>query len=291
MSELTINGLRYHYVEAGSGEPLLLLHGFTGSSANWRGLMDGLRDRYHLIAVDLPGHGRTELANDLTRYEMTAVAEDIATLLYQLGITATHLLGYSMGGRLALYFTAHYPELVRSLIVESGSPGLSSAIEREGRIAQDEALARRIEEEGIPVFVDYWERLPLFASQRALPAAARDALREQRLGNSAAGLANSLRGMGTGVQPSLWMRLPDIAVPALLVAGELDVKFAVIIREMAAQMPNAWLAIIAGTGHAVHLERPEWFARTVETFLVRLSQRGGEHLADAEQDDEGQRGQ
>lgn len=291
MSELMVNGLRYHFVEAGSGEPLLLLHGFTGSAANWHGLMGQLRDRYRVIAVDLPGHGRTELTADLGRYDMGSVAGDIVALLEQMGIASTHLLGYSMGGRLALHLVAHQPARVRSLILESTLPGLFSAMEREARRAQDESLARRIEEEGIPAFVDYWERIPLFASQSALPSAARAALREQRLSNNAAGLANSLRGMGTGTQPSLWESLPDVAMPALLVAGELDLKFAVINREMAAWMPNARLAIVPGVGHTVHLEQPERFARLVEGFLLKVSERGGKHLADTEQDDEDQRRQ
>ena len=101
------------------------------------------------------------------------------------------------------YVAVHYPQLVRSLVLESASPGLATAAERQLRRAADEALAERIERDGIPAFVSAWEQLPLFAGLAWLPAEERAALRAQRLANNATGLANSLRGMGTGAQPSL----------------------------------------------------------------------------------------
>src|SRR5205807_809180 len=105
------------------------------------------------------------------------------------------------------------------------SPGLASATEREQRRQSDSALAERIEREGVKAFIDYWEQIPLFASQNSLPREKREALREQRLNNRARGLANSLRGVGTGAQPALHARLPELNLPALLIAGELDTKF------------------------------------------------------------------
>jgi 2-succinyl-6-hydroxy-2,4-cyclohexadiene-1-carboxylate synthase len=134
-------------------------------------------------------------------------------------------------------------------------------------VASDQALAARIEGEGLEWFVDHWAAIPLFASQAALPAAERAALRERRLRGSAQGYANSLRGMGAGRQPSLWERLPELAMPALLVTGELDVKYMALGGRAAALMPNARHAIVRGAGHAVHLEQPEAFADLVVGFL------------------------
>lgn len=286
MTRYPVNGIRYHVTEAGAGEPVVLLHGFTGSAANWHQLMALLSDRYRVIGVDLPGHGSTDAPADLSGYAMPRVAGDLAELIARLGATPAHWLGYSMGGRLALYMAIHYPALVRSLILESASPGLDDARQQAARRAQDEALAERIEAGGIPAFVDYWEDLPLFATQEKLPPEARAALREQRLANSARGLADSLRGMGTGVQPSLWGQLSSLKPPVLLMAGELDEKFTAINRHVAERVQGARLEIIPNAGHTIHLEQTAIFTRIVLEFLARSSEISGHDLAHAEQDDE-----
>src|SRR5690606_35060340 len=113
------------------------------------------------------------------------------------------------------------------------------------------------ERDGLEWFVDHWAALPLFASQAALPAAERAALRERRLRGTALGYANSLRGMGAGRQSSLWDRLPELTMPALLISGELDVKYVAIGERAAALLPAARHAIVRGAGHTVHLEQPE----------------------------------
>jgi 2-succinyl-6-hydroxy-2,4-cyclohexadiene-1-carboxylate synthase len=194
-----------------------------------------------------------------------------------------------MGGRLALDIAVHHPTAVRALILESASPGLVDVAERRERRLQDEELAGRIEAEGVERFVNTWEQLPLFASQRHLPADVQAGIRRQRLNNSAAGLARSLRGMGAGVQPSLWAELATIDRPALLIAGALDPKFVTINRQMAVALPEGRLNIIENAGHAVHLEQPARFAEVVEAFLSSVSS-SGQNLAETKQSDEDQRG-
>ena len=286
MSHYGIEDRCYHVIEAGSGDPLLLLHGFTGDAATWRPLMDHFAAHFRVIAIDLPGHGQTVMPADITCYTMDSVSADIARLLASMKAWPAHCLGYSMGGRLALYTALSQSEAIRSLILESASPGLSDAVERDARREQDELLAARIERLGIPSFVDYWQELPLFRSQTRLPTATRRQVREQRLSNSAAGLAMSLRGMGTSAQPELWTQLHKLQVPTLLVAGEFDEKFVALNRRMVAGSPCAKLCIVAGAGHAVHLEQPQRFAETVLDFLLNLSQIDGQELADAKQCDE-----
>ena len=266
MSRMTINGIQY-YVECRSAcAPLLLLHGFTGSSATWAS---------HVavwpagaIAVDLPGHGQTEAPADANRYRMEATVADLVALLDRLGVERAHVLGYSMGGRVALHLAAAHPERVATLILESASPGLATQVERDARVAADAALAASIERDGIAAFVDRWEALPLWASQASLPDEVRASLRAQRLNNRATGLANSLRGLGTGAQAPLHDRLADLPMPALVIAGMLDAKFAAIARAMAAALPQGRLALVPEAGHAAHLEQPALFDRLVAGFLA-----------------------
>jgi 2-succinyl-6-hydroxy-2,4-cyclohexadiene-1-carboxylate synthase len=247
-------------------ERLLLLHGFTGSGASWAPLLPALSERFAPLTVDLPGHGRHPPSPRLHDYEMTAVAANLAQFIETTATPPIYLLGYSMGGRAALYFALHYPHLVKGLILESASPGLASEAERAARRQSDEALADWIEANGIESFVKRWEKLPLWASQEQLPAESRAALRQQRLQNSPLGLANSLRGMGTGAQSSLWPRLPELAMPVLLIVGELDEKFTAINRQMAAQIPQARLEIVPGVGHTAHWERPLVYAHLCNSF-------------------------
>lgn len=268
MAKVLIRGMHYEVVEAGQGEPVLLLHGFTGSSANWQAHIDVFASELRVLAVDLPGHGATDAPPELERYYMETVAGDLIALLDTLAISKVHLSGYSMGGRLALYTAIHYPERVQSLILESASPGLETDAERLARVRSDEALARKIEQQGVAAFIREWEQLPLFATQSELM---KQQLHELRLQNRAEGLANSLRGMGTGVQPSLWGKLPELRLPVLLLAGALDTKFTGIARKMQTLLPHAELQVVPDVGHTIHLENPTYFDLAVLEFVRRTS--------------------
>jgi len=265
----TINQLRYHYEQTGSGTPVLLLHGFTGRGRNWLPLLHPSPFTLHpsqFLTVDLLGHGKTDAPADATRYKMAFAAADLASLILDLTTPPIHLVGYSMGGRLALYLAWHYPHLFRSLVLESSSPGLASEAERQTRRAGDEQLAQRLEQAGLEAFVDDWQALPLFASQSRLPDEVRQQLRQQRLQNNPLGLAHSLRGMGTGAQPSLWEQLPQLHLPVLLLAGELDSKFVTLAQQMAAHLPHAQLRLIPSAGHTIHLEQPSAWVEAVSAF-------------------------
>ncbi|MCL4251097.1 MAG: 2-succinyl-6-hydroxy-2,4-cyclohexadiene-1-carboxylate synthase [Anaerolineae bacterium] len=266
---ISLHDLRYHSASDGSGAPLLLLHGFTGSAANWQAHVAALAERWRVIRPDLPGHGQTP-APAADRCTMERVAADMALLIEQVAGAPAALLGYSMGGRLALYTALHHPAWVRVLILESASPGLASAADRAARRASDDALAQHILDEGIPAFVDAWERLPLFAGHARLPAHDQAVQRAARLANNAQGLAHSLRGMGTGSQPSLWERLETCTLPVLLISGADDAKFTQIARQMASALPHAQHVTIAQAGHTPHLEQPDAFRAAVTRFLERI---------------------
>jgi len=264
---LPIHDLSFHVRLAGQGPVLLLLHGFTGSADAWVEQQQHFAREYMVVVPDLIGHGSSDAPPDPGRYGMAACVADLLALLDALACERVTVLGYSMGGRVALQLAAAAPGRVERLILESASPGLASAAERQARCQADHALADSIEREGLVAFVDYWQALPLFASQTTLPAEVQGRQRAQRLQGRPLGLANSLRGMGTGQQESLWERLPEIACPTLLLAGALDQKFVAIVQQMAERMPDARVTIVAGAGHTIHLEQPEVFATIVRMAL------------------------
>lgn len=262
-----VNGITYRARVAGSGPALLLLHGFTGDLHTWDRFVPRWAQSFQVIAVDLPGHGSTDAPTSPARYRMERCVDDLTAFLDELGVTDVRVLGYSMGGRVALHFVLAAPQRVAALVLESASPGIADAAERAARVKADEALADAIERDGVAAFVERWERLPLFASQARLPEDVRAAVRAQRLRQRATGLANSLRGKGAGAQEPLHDRLREIAAPTLLMAGELDDKYVRIVEEMAARIPHARAVVVPDAGHTVHLEQPQQFFAVVTDFL------------------------
>ncbi|MHB1628302.1 MAG: 2-succinyl-6-hydroxy-2,4-cyclohexadiene-1-carboxylate synthase [Bacilli bacterium] len=254
---------------------VLFLHGFAGCADDFSSVFPAL-DKYAIVAVDLLGHGGSDAPTDSARYQMAGMVLDLHGLLFALGVRQTHVVGYSMGGRIALALAAARPGLVRSLVLESASPGLSSELERAQRRRSDDALAGWIEAEGIERFVNFWEANPLFASQASLDQDTRMRQRMVRMAQRPHGLGGSLRGHGTGVQPSLWGRLPSVRAPVLAVSGEFDAKFTRIGSSMVRLLPHAAHVVVQGAGHNIHLERPTEFAALAAQFL-EAHEHSGQH--------------
>jgi 2-succinyl-6-hydroxy-2,4-cyclohexadiene-1-carboxylate synthase len=228
-------------------ETIVLLHGFTQTSASWGPTIAALGERYRALAPDIRGHGAAAGARPVSFDAVQADVLALAPHQFALG-------GYSMGGRIALSLALAAPERVSRLALVGASPGLADADERRARRAADKALADRVEGEGIKAFASHWSSLPLFAGQPLGVAAAAHAA---RLAQSPAGLAAALRGLGTGAMEPLWERLPQLALPVALIVGERDAKFRTIAEQMAAALPDAALHVVPGVGHAVQLEAPE----------------------------------
>jgi 2-succinyl-6-hydroxy-2,4-cyclohexadiene-1-carboxylate synthase len=263
-----------HYRVEGSGPAVTLLHGFLGSGESWRDIVPGLSERYRCVTVDLVGHGQSDSPDDPARYSMTHCVDDVIAILRDLGIRTTAVIGYSMGGRIALHMAVRSGSTVEALVCESATPGIDDPIEREARAQADDELAQKIEEEGLESFVDWWEQLPLFATQARMDQRSRSRLRAQRLSTSPVGAANSLRGTGTGRQGSLWGQLGKVRVPALLIAGADDEKYVSIARAMTIAMGDAALGIVEDAGHTVHLEQPARFLAVVSEFIDRERRHG-----------------
>lgn len=267
--EVDAGGVTLHVEERGRGHPLLVLHGFTGNTHSVAGICEALAStRRRVLALDLIGHGASSAPDSVDPYRMDACVRQIHRVLVSLDALPADLLGYSMGGRAALCLLVKHPAALRSALLIGASAGIARDEERAARVAQDEALARRIEEDGLAAFVEHWMALPLFASQaRRLSQAALDAARQQRLANQPQGLANSLRGMGTGAQPPLHADLGCIQRPVLFAVGDEDAKFGGIARDLASRMQNARVAVVPEAGHAAHLENPAAFGAIAHEFL------------------------
>ncbi|HVU05799.1 MAG TPA: 2-succinyl-6-hydroxy-2,4-cyclohexadiene-1-carboxylate synthase [Polyangiaceae bacterium] len=232
---------------------VVLLHGFSGSPASFDPVVRELGDGIAVFRPTLLGHGA---ADDLTVDGFDAEVDRLAASIQARG-TDHHLLGYSLGGRLALGLLVRRPELFRSAILVSSSPGLERDDERPARRAQDGRLVELLERDGIAAFVDVWEALPLFATQRRLPSERLAAQRAARLAHDPNGLARSLRLTGLAEMPSYWEVLPRLALPVTLIAGALDSKFRAILTAMSERLPRATLQIVPDAGHNVLLERPD----------------------------------
>ena len=263
---LPVNGVTYHVEMEGSGPAVFFLHGFTGSSETWKPHLAAL-SAFTTIRIDFLGHGRSDAPAAIQRYGMDACVDDLLVIQDRLGIERCAIVGYSMGGRVAMRVALRAPGRLWALVLESASPGIANHQERQTRVLQDARLAARIRKEGVAAFADYWQALPLFASQSRLPDAIQQALRNQRLQHTAEGLANSLEGLGAGRQELALPRLRNLPLPVLLLAGALDAKYCELAHEMATVLPHRRTRIVPEAGHAVHLEQPAAFDDAMHDFL------------------------
>lgn len=244
---------------------ILFLHGFMGSGGDWLPVISRMSDNFICLAPDLPGHGKNLIKNRPGGFLFPQWANGIISWLKAQGITSCDLAGYSMGGRLALHIAFEYPEFVRSLILESASPGIDDPSERAARLKRDRTLARQFESRPLPQVLDDWYDQPLFSGIKALPDFR--TLYRRRLTNNPEQLAAVLRGTSPGLQPSRWPQLPDLRMPVLAVAGENDRKYLGVVRRMREYNPEITPVTVPAAGHNIHFESPDTFSAVLRDFL------------------------
>lgn len=259
----------YRLAGRSAGPVLLFLHGFFGDRREWDEIAPRFEQDCLCLTVDLPGHGQTRLATGFENAAMPDVAAALLALLDLLEIRSCSLIGYSMGGRLALQMAVLQPARFTSLVLESASPGMRSDQERRERMAEDDRRAGQLLDIGLEAFLNQWYSQPMFQTLRANPAHL-DALIRRRLDNDPGQLARALRVMSVGRQPSLWQQWSANRIPALLVAGALDPKYGGIAAEMAGLCTAARLCVIDGCGHNVHYEDPQAYTEHMKRFLSVL---------------------
>ena len=245
---------------------LVALHGFTGSGRDFEPFAEALG--LPITAIDLLGHGDAPSPAEVTAYQMTAQVDRLAAMLNDEPMV---LLGYSMGGRVALRLCSRLGSSLRGLVLIGAHPGLKDPVERADRAAADMALATQIEARGIAWFADHWSGHPLIQSQQQIEPAVLGSMQARRASNCPVGLANTLRGIGQGAVSPVWSTLSSIEAPVLLLTGSADVKYSALAGEMAGSIPNAVHRPVAGAGHCVHLEAMVEAARIVREFLGAIS--------------------
>jgi 2-succinyl-6-hydroxy-2,4-cyclohexadiene-1-carboxylate synthase len=214
----------------------------------WRPVADRLEKSYRSVCLD---HRRSTFAGRVA--EITEATSP-----------GTVLVGYSMGGRLALHAAIRRPHALRALVLVGASAGIEDETAREERRLADERLADWMEGRSIEAIGEAWERLPVFATQsREL----RDALRPGRLSHDPADLASLLRTAGQGALPPVWDRLGEVVAPTLLLAGEADDAYVQAAYRMGEALPRSVVRLVPGAGHAPHLEKPDAFAAALVGFI------------------------
>jgi 2-succinyl-6-hydroxy-2,4-cyclohexadiene-1-carboxylate synthase len=252
------------YCAGNSHNPtLIFLHGFMGSGADWLPVMESLSDRFYCIAPELPGHHSSPLP---LRSGFRAYSQTVLAQIKNMTRAPCSLVGYSMGGRIALHLGLHHPTLFHTIILESASPGLPGAEARKSRKNEDLKVCNQLKKMELHKFLNKWFEKPIF---RSLSPELKQTLIRSRRGQNPQLLARVLQAAGLGHMPSLWLKLRRNTVPQLLITGELDTKF----KRIAAEMKRAGTGLKAisapGCSHIVHLENPQFFIRQCRTFLVK----------------------
>jgi len=290
--KVQIDNYRFTYFCKGdlSHPAILFLHGFMGDCTEFEEAIADASKQFYCVAINLPAHGETpdhgetnvteqitEQITDLVTdqdnyYTIQSTANLVIKFLGFLRIERCFLVGYSMGGRLALYLAIYFPQYFRKVVLESASAGLRTATERSDRLAKDQKLAtelENLEHDDFRLFLENWYQQSIFASLRSHPNFPQ--MLEKRLNNSPSQLAKSLRNLSIGMQPSLWESLPENEVPLLLLVGALDLKFVQINQQMQQLCKLSQLEIVPNCGHNIHFENPNLFIERIQSFFKLYS--------------------
>lgn len=268
-------GIRYRVCEWGDADdlPVVLLHGFAQSAESWRDVAALLAQKRFVVAFDFVGHGKSDRPDDPSFYEMDAVLDALSAFLAERFNRKVALVGYSMGGRIALAFACACSSRVSALVLESAGLGPKTEQQHAAMQRRDAETIERLASSSIEEFVAYWEQLPLFETQRNLPQDVRDRLRQGRLANDPRALACTVRGTGQHSMIDYSDRIGHLPMPILYIAGILDRKYLKIAENLAYEENVS--CVLLNTGHNTHLEDPEAFTRQVNAFLDKQARRAG----------------
>ena len=258
-----------HYIAAGQGAPVVLLHGLGASVVTWAYNIRPLAERYAVYAVDLPGHG--DSAKPDARYDLEEGVVFLSAFMKALGLEGAALIGNSMGGLLALATAERHRELAKALVLVD-SAGLGREVAWPLRIGALPVVGPVMEYLAVRNR-DRLMRLVFYHPDRIEPRSYAELLRIRKLAGSSRTMVRALRnGVNLlGLRPHLRLLddvLSELPVPTLLIWGEEDVIIPVTLARRAAQrFPDLELTVIPDTGHWPHMEQPKEFNSRVAAFL------------------------
>jgi 2-succinyl-6-hydroxy-2,4-cyclohexadiene-1-carboxylate synthase len=236
--------------------PLLLLHGWMGSCEDYTEIIGLLKSRFYCIAIDLPGHGKTEVVDEELGYDFVDTARGIIRLLDSLDIDRCAIAGYSFGGRLALYLALEFPDRFDRVMLESTSSGLATASDRQARIIHDRQIIDRLVTGDFSEFVKDWYQQSLFVGIDRHPNFL-DLIDRRIATNKPSKLAKSLQFAGLGIQPYLGNRLKVCTRSISLIVGALDRKFVDLNQQIDRECPISTLKVVPDCSHNVHFQQPQ----------------------------------
>jgi 2-succinyl-6-hydroxy-2,4-cyclohexadiene-1-carboxylate synthase len=248
-------------------DSILFLHGFSGCAEDWFPVFEQMPDKYNYIALDIVGHGKSDAPGNVTYYSIESIIAQIKYIKDHLTAEKIFLLGYSMGGRIALNYAATYPDDVKGLILESATAGIKNDDERQKRYEEDLKLAEFIDTHTLEEFVEIWSDQELFNTQRRFSNDKLKKIKKKKASGSKIGYANSLKGFSTGIMPPVHDKLKKIPLKVLLITGDLDSKYTGINARLSKRFFKAKHKIVRNSGHNTHLEEPKRFIEIVTNYL------------------------
>ena len=264
IKQVKVDEVVYNIRIIGKGKPIVFLHGFSESLMTFNKIQ--ITDR-QLIMIDQIGHGKTESPLNKNVYSLTYMTESLHDLLKILVNQPFDLVGYSMGGRLALFYASRFPKYLCNLILESTSYGIEKKMDRRLRLESDEWLMLQLKEGGIEWFVNYWSQLPIFDSQKFLSEEIKETIMIQRRLNNPNNLGLHLLTMGQGIYPCLKNQLGSLEMPVLYIAGETDYKYHHYMAGFKSECKVVTTKIMKGCGHNTHIEDPKTYSDIISRFL------------------------
>ena len=261
---IEIENIKYNIEIKGEGKPIICLHGFSENLSTWEFLkLNG----YQLILIDIIGHGKSDKPSHRKCYSLKVILKHLNKIISKLALKKYSMLGYSMGGRIALAYALTYPKEIHKLILESASYGEGGFLNRLKRGRNDLKLAKSIQKNGIEWFNQYWGDLRIFKSQRSLPRSVINEINKRRLANSTTALSNTLKGTGQGKFPCLKNQIVKLSIPILYISGEYDKKYQAVGRNFEKLNAKVKHIVINGCGHNTHIENPEEYMKVLSEFL------------------------
>jgi 3-oxoadipate enol-lactonase len=264
----SINGVKLNFELHGeSGDPLVLVHGYTGDITDWRHQLPAFSPSFRVLIADNRGHGLSAAPNDRSSYTVEQMAADMTALVDELGFPRFHLLGHSMGGAVAQEMAIANPERLLSLTLHDTTNSFAAALINSALAVWRDYRFKVAESEGMRAVAEFTSPFP---PPPHMPAARLEETKERLAVMSVDAFIGAWEGLASWQGAET--RAAAITASALVIYGDIDTQFIIDgSLGLAATIPGAELAVIPQTGHQPQWERPELFNAALGAFLNRVS--------------------